>query len=563
MISDELKRKIEKLFAEKKYEEFINVTEKFIKPEERPPGLSSMIGTCYFLKKEKFKKDLILSLDYFEEAYLKGKITVNGLSGVTNFINVSAVSAKKSSEFLPYIYKAEKFYDETSKYFNKNPDFLVAAYKLFWFQLNNKKLQEIVDKIILSPNVPLIDRSGSIFFQNYIYNWSQEKYTEQVKLNSKKFHKYKVKKLNFNKKEKINIGFVGCDFTDQHSIFYFIEKTLKYLDKKTFKTFLFSFNRGINNMLGQEKIKSAADEFIEMDNFENQKCVDLIQEKKIDILIDVMGYSFIPRVQIFNSRISQVQISWLATCNTAGIENIDYLIADENLIPVKDEKLYPEKILKLPNIWNAHSGFDLDRKFVSSPCENKDFFTFGSLNNFHKISDEVVEVWAEILKKCENSKLLLKSSSFEVNHESIIKKFKKHNLENKLLILSNRDYPYKKDHLNVYNDIDLALDTFPYNGVTTTFEALWMGVPVLVLKGFNFNSKTGFSIIKNSSFNDLITTNMEEYTEKAIYFYNNREKFLNLKKKLFYNILSTPLFDSKNYSKNLGNAFLDLLEKKS
>ncbi len=561
MISDEIKLKIESLFAKKKYEEVINITEKFIKKEERPAGLASLIGSCYSLKKNKLKKDLILSLDFFEEAYLKGKISVNGLSGVTNFINISTVAAKKSYEFLPHIYKAEKFYNETSKYFDKNPDFLVAAYNLFWFQLDNIKLKEITQKIMSTPGVPLRDRSGSIFFQNYIYSWSQEKYTEQVKINSKSFDKYKVKETNINENNKFHIGFVSCDFTDQHSIFSFIKETLEHLDRKIFKIFLFSFNRGINNELGQEKIKSVADEFIELDDFNNQECVNLIQEKNIDILIDVMGYTYLPRVQIFNSRVSKIQISWLATCNTAGIDNIDYLIADDNVIPDHEEKLYPEKIIKLPNIWNVHSGFDLERKFSPSPCENKNFFTFGSLNNYHKISDEVVQAWAKILRKCENSKLLLKSSSMQVNQESIVKKFKMYDLEDKLIILSSKNYPHKKDHLKVYNDIDLALDTFPYNGVTTTFEALWMGVPVLVLKGFNFNSKCGFSIIKNSSFTDLISNDLDEYTEKAIYFYNNREKFLQLKKELFNNILSTPLFDTKNFSKNLSDKLLDILKK--
>ena len=96
----------------------------------------------------------------------------------------------------------------------------------------------------------------------------------------------------------------------------------------------------------------------------------------------------------------------------------------------------------------------------------------------------------------------------------------------------------------MYNDIDLALDTFPYNGVTTTFEALWMGVPVLVLKGFNFNSKCGFSIIKNSSFTDLISNDLDEYM-KRLFIFIIIEKNFTVKKELFNNILSTPLFDTK------------------
>ena len=103
MISDEIKRKIEELFSKKKYQELIDVADKFIKPKERPPGLACMIGTCKFLKENRTKEDLLSSLDYFEEAYLKDKITINGLSGVTNFMNVSVIGAKKSIEFISKI----------------------------------------------------------------------------------------------------------------------------------------------------------------------------------------------------------------------------------------------------------------------------------------------------------------------------------------------------------------------------------------------------------------------------------------------------------------------------
>lgn len=561
MINLDIRKRIENLFEEKKYEELIKLSNEYIKPNERPPGLASLIGTCYFLKKKRTLKDLSFALKFFEEAYFKGQKNIHGLSGVTNFINLSVIGAKKSSDFLPYLEKAEKYYNEVENHFGTNSDFLIAAKNLFWFQLNNKKVKKISDKIISHPNSSFVQKSGSIFFQNYIYNWSQQKYTEQVVINSKNFSKYKVKKINeinYNENNKINIGFVCADFTDQHSLFYFLKDTIKYLDRKKFKVFLFSFNRGVNAELGQKEIKSVGDEFIELDKLNNQDCINLIQEKKISILIDVMGFSFTKRVEIFNSRIAPIQISWLATCNTVGFKTIDYLIADKNLIPQIEDDQYPEKILKLPNIWNSHCGYDFERVLKKSPYLSRDFFTFGSLNNFHKISDEVILVWSEILKKCEKSKLILKSSSFEANSKKIIEKFKKNNVEKQIILLSNRNYPYKKNHLEVYNDIDLALDTFPYNGVTTTFEALWMSVPVLVLKGFNFNSRCGYSIIKNSNYDNLISYNQDEYIEKAVYYYNNRRELSELKTNLFNKILLTPLFQTKNFSKNLEKSLLNL-----
>ena len=565
MISNEIKKKIEIFFSEKKYQELIDFADKHIKSNERPPGLACMIGTCKFLKKNKTKEDLLSALDYFEEAYLKDKLTINGLSGVTNFINVSLAGVKKSDDFIPHLNKAEKFYEETEKFFSSNRNFLIAAKNLFWFQLNNKRLKNIFEKILSNKDTSYFEKSGSIFFQNYIYNQSQKEYTEAAVNNSQNFPKYSVKKLkeiNFEENKKIHLGFVSGDFTDQHSIFYFLKDTLRYLDKDLFKIFLFSFNRGINaEVLGQEEIKNLSDEFIDLDKFNNQECINIIQENKINILIDLMGFTFPKRLAIFNSRVAPVQISWLATCNTVGFQDIDYLIADKNVINSDEEKFYPEKILKMPNIWNSHCGYDYDRKFYNSPCEDKDIFTFGSLNNFHKISDEIIEAWSQILKKTEKSKLILKSSSSNCNINIIREKFKKLGLDEKIKILDQKKFPYKQDHLNVYKDIDLALDTFPYNGVTTTFESLWMGVPVIVLKGLNFNSRCGYSIMKNSEFEEFISKDIDEYIKKAVYFYENREEFLDLKSKLFENILSTGLFDTKKFSEIFQKSLIDIHKK--
>ena len=562
MISTHIKQRIEKSFAEKKYEEVIEISEKFIDEKERPPGLACLVGTCKFLKKEKNKEDLISAIEYFEEAYKKDKDGIHGLSGITNLINVSVFGAKRFSQLSAYLAKAEKYYHETKTKFEKNINYVTAAKKLFSFQLDKFNQKKISEKIIFGKEFPLSEKIDSIFFQNYVFDWSQKKYKEQVELNSKNLPKYEVKNLNkikYNENQKIHLGLVSGDFTDQHSIFYFIKDTLKFLDRDIFKIFLFSFNRGVNNqVIGQKEIKKISDELINLENFNNQDCVKLIQEKKINILVDIMGLTFLERVSLFNSRISPVQISWLASCNTNGMENIDYMIADHNVISKEEEILYTEKIIKMPTIWNAHCGFNLDRNQNLSPSRNNDYFTFGSLNNFHKISDEVIEAWGKILQKCEKSKLILKSSSFDCNLEKLKNKFSKFGVEHKVEILDVRNYPHKKDHLNVYKNIDLALDTFPYNGVTTTFESLWMGVPVLVLKGYNFNSKCGYSIIKNSGFTDLIANNIEEYVKKAIYYYNNKNNFLIFKEQLFNKILLTPLFQTKKFSEEFSNHLIKL-----
>ena len=120
-------------------------------------------------------------------------------------------------------------------------------------------------------------------------------------------------------------------------------------------------------------------------------------------MVDLKGFTKPERLELFNSRIAPLQISWLSYCNTTGLDNIDYLISDKNLILPGEESMYSEKIVKLPQIWNTHSGFEYERKFNNLPFLKNNFFTFGSFNNFRKISDETIDAWAQILNKVPNS----------------------------------------------------------------------------------------------------------------------------------------------------------------
>ena len=213
--------------------------------------------------------------------------------------------------------------------------------------------------------------------------------------------------------------------------------------------------------------------------------------------------------------------------------------------------------MKLPEIWNTHFGFNYDRNYNKIKNFNNSSFTFGSLNNFQKISKETIEVWSSILKKSENYYLILKSSEF-CDYSNLIHQFKEYKVNNQIKILDRNNFKEKRDHLELYKEIDLALDTFPYNGVTTTFESLWMNVPVLVLKGYNFNSRCGESIMKNSGLEYFIAKDKNDYIEKALNLAENKDQLTSYRKNIYDNILKTPLFDSKKFTDNFQNLILSL-----
>ena len=237
---------------------------------------------------------------------------------------------------------------------------------------------------------------------------------------------------------------------------------------------------------------------------------------------------------------------WLGFNNSTGLKEVDFILADKNTVK-DEEKYYGSKVYKLPKIWNSHCGFAHKRYFNELPIKKNGYFTFGSLNNFMKLNDKVLDVWVKILKKIKNSKIILKSSLY-VCEDVIKKRFQKEGLLDCLEILKKTKRNDFFSHINIYDKIDLCLDTFPYNGVTTTIEALWKNVPVITKAGYNFNSRCGESIIKNADIGNFIAINDKDYIEKAVYYASNINELNQVRKKLFDQIQKSPLFDTKQFT---------------
>jgi predicted O-linked N-acetylglucosamine transferase (SPINDLY family) len=333
-----------------------------------------------------------------------------------------------------------------------------------------------------------------------------------------------------------------------------LKTILSNYDKNKFEIFLF---------LNQPKEDQTTKEFIELvdksvniSRFEDIQVINNIRELNIDIMIDLMGYTSTNRIELFKNRIAKIQILWMGYCNTSGLKNMDYIISDKNLIYPEEEKFYAEKVIFLNSIWNCHCGLDTKREYYDPPLNKNKYVTFGSFNNFDKITPAVIDVWSKILKSLKNSKLILKSAKEIHSNKRIKKLFEENGIKESVIFLNRKDE--KEDHLNAYKEIDIALDTFPYNGVTTSFESIWMGVPVITLAGYNFNSRCGESINKNLNIEYLIAKNENEYIAKAVDLSNNLNKYLELRKEIFEKALKSPLFDGKNYSKNFFQSLEDL-----
>jgi protein O-GlcNAc transferase len=420
----------------------------------------------------------------------------------------------------------------------------IKYYKLL-FQINNKRT---------------IGRIPFLTCLNYVSKVSQEYYLSECFKYSKILERDLISKETIfflNKDEKIKVAFLSSDLR-KHSISSFLKDLFFNIDKKTFEIVVLS-NLAKNkedNM--SEFFKNSANQWHRIHDKSDIEVISLVKSLDINILIDLNGLTEGNRVHVMKNRCAPIQICWLGYNNSTGLKNVDYLIADHNLIKKNEESLYAEKILYLPKIWNSHF-LPTELPPVNSPTKKEDLiFSYGSFNNFKKISDDTIEVWSKIIKNS-NSKIYLKNPAENACldlKENILKKFKDRGVQiNKIIFLETEKNTY--EHLNLYNKIDLALDTFPYPGVTTSFEAALMGVPVLTMKGYNFNSRCGESININLQMENFIAKNKDDYFEKAISIQNKPDILKKIKYNLRSKALSSSLFDTESFTKD----FIEILKK--
>jgi len=554
---DEKNSKISTLFSEKKYDELIFFLETEFK--NKSSQILNLLGVSRLFN-SRDKKSLMLALLEFKQAYTQEKKTQFGLEALINFINTAVdlhIMQSPADDILndssTYLNQTNELYDEAKYFFGYNERLVSAIVRVYKQQANLDKILNGYKTLFEHGNLNLDTFSSWIFFNNYKKDWSQKdyfKYTKLLQTYVKKFSKNKLVKIKEKKGDKIKIGFLSGDILKKHSITYFLKTVLLNYDKDKFEIYLY-----LDNIIEDDntnEFKVLVKKTCNISNLNDIEATNYIRQDKIDIIFDIMGLSSVQRISLFKNRLAPKQISWLGYCNTTGIDNMDYLISDPNLIYPEEECNYLEKIIYLPNIWNCHSELNIQRVDLEPPCLKNKYTTFGSFNNFNKINDSVIDVWSQILKNVTGSKLILKSS-LKVDNNYIMKKFIENGVSNSVVFLEKRKLI---KHYSLYKQIDIALDTFPYNGVTTSFEAISMGVPVLTMKGYNFNSRCGESININLGMKDLIAKDESEYIFKAKKLAEDQDELLKTRKKIFTMAPHTPLFDKIKFA----NDFFSCLE---
>jgi len=363
-----------------------------------------------------------------------------------------------------------------------------------------------------------------------------------------------------SKKAKIRIGYFSADFKN-HPVSLLTAEIFELHDKARFEITAFSFGVDDKSLL-RRRLSKAFDKFIDVMTFSDQQIAELSRELGIDIAIDLGGFTQDSRTGIFSHRAAPIQVNWLGYPGTLGCDFIDYIVADSNIISESDQEFYTEKVVYLPDT----SMVD-DSKRVASSREYtreqwglpEDKFVFCCFNNDFKFNPKILDSWSIILLGMEHSVLWI-SENNEFFKANIKTEFEKRGIDSKRIVFAQR-VELMADHLARYSLADLFLDTHPYNAHTTALDSLKAGVPVLTLKGQSFASRVAASLLNAIRLPELITNTQEEYEALAIELAMNPEKLADIKLKLAKNRLTTPLFNTPLFTKNLESAYVQMMER--
>ncbi|WP_198022695.1 hypothetical protein [Anaerovibrio sp. RM50] len=354
------------------------------------------------------------------------------------------------------------------------------------------------------------------------------------------------------KNHSLRIGYISPDFR-QHAAAYFFTPLLRDINRNEFK--VYAYFTGKSDHITQ-RFKKMPDVWRDMSGKDSLQVARQIFDDRIDILVDLSGHTQNSCLPVLGYRPAPVQVSGIGYINTTGLSVVDYFLTDTTCCPaVGDQLHFTEKLLKLDGCHLCFSP-DILRSMKAegrdTPAQKNGYVTYGSFNNFAKVTDDMLLRWRNILDGVP-SKLVIKSKtcSVEAGRNIIRDRFRRIGGDPEKLELR----PFSKDYLTQYLDIDIALDTSPYCGGLTTCDALYMGVPVITLAGHSHGSRYGETILKAAGLPELICNGNRAYVSKAVQLGRQITQLNELHHNLPKMIRTSPLMDNRTYMTDIENKF--------
>ena len=358
--------------------------------------------------------------------------------------------------------------------------------------------------------------------------------------------------------KKIRLGYFSMDFCN-HPVSFLTAELFELHDRDQFEVYAFSFGPDTKDEM-RIRLEAAFDEFIDVKDKSDKEIASLARQMQIDIAIDLAGFTGDARTNIFAMRAAPVQVNYLGYPGTMGADFMDYLIADRQLIPDESKKYYAETIVYLP----CFQANDSKRKIADKVFSREELglpetgFVFCCFNNTYKITLTTFDGWMRILKQVEGSVLWLLEDN-PIAAENLRRHAQHRGMNPERLVFAKR-VPLP-EYLARYRTADLFLDTFPFNAGTTASDALWAGLPIMTREGEAFSSRMASSLLSAIELPELVTTTQEDYEALAVELAKHPEQLRTIRQRLEHNRLSTPLFDTKLFTQNIEQAYMQMLER--
>lgn len=396
--------------------------------------------------------------------------------------------------------------------------------------------------------------SNLAFSATYLPNLSPEEVFDFHRRSAEKLQQVEPGKIHSHPpgtepERKLRIGYVSGDF-GLHPVGHLIRDVLRHHDSSRFTVICYSMMRHNDDPITQE-IRKHADVWVESLFLNDDELAQHIVDDKIDILIDLSGHTAYTRLPVFARRPAPVQATWIGYFHSTGMTSIDYLITDPHTTPRDAGQLFSEHPAFLPHSRFCYSPPDFAPPVAPPPMLANGFVTFGSFNRSEKLVDSVIAAWTAIVKRVPGSRLLLKTPAFadESMREHFFGRFEAHGLERDRIEL--RGPSPHAEMLSEYGEVDIALDTFPFNGGLTTLEPLWMGVPVVTFAGQNMVSRQSTALLENLGLNELIFPDCEAFIEGAVALAGDPARLGELRRQTRGRMRKSPLCQPEQFTQDL------------
>jgi protein O-GlcNAc transferase len=349
--------------------------------------------------------------------------------------------------------------------------------------------------------------------------------------------------------KRIKVGYVSGDF-QLHPVGLFLKPVLAHHNRTRFDVHCFSNTTVIDP--ATQILRQFVANWHPIFHLSNNKVADLFRKEGIDILVDLSGHTNLNRLPVFARHPAPVQVTWLGYLNTTGLSAMDYRICDRYTDPegVSDE-LHTEKLFRMPHSQWCYEPWFAPAQY-SRAARQSERIVLGSVNSSSKITDECLELWCRILVAVPSAELVILDVP-EKNRQPLLDRFARHNID--FSRLSIRERQSLEAYYRTIGDLDVALDTFPYNGATTTLDTLWMGTPIVAFPGDRGIARGSYSILSSVQLPELIARTSAEYVEINVRLAQDHAWRRNLRASLRPRLAASPLMDAAGFVANLEAAY--------